>query len=135
MQSFCDNYSLKSLIRQPTCYKNFEKPTCIDLILTNMLHSFQSTCVIETGLSDFHVMTLTVRIINYRSYNNFSNEYYGKCLFNELKRKTFVNNDRRFEKFCDMRIKFLNKRAPIKKRHKRVNQMSFVTKDFSKAVM
>ena len=97
MQSFCDNYSLKSLIRQPTCYKNFEKPTCIDLILTNMLHSFQSTCVIETGLSDFHVMTLTVRIINYRSYNNFSNEYYGKCLFNELKRKAFVNNDRRFE--------------------------------------
>ena len=25
MKSFCDNYSLKSLIRQPTCYKNFEK--------------------------------------------------------------------------------------------------------------
>ena len=24
MQSFCDNYSLKSLTRQPTCYKNFE---------------------------------------------------------------------------------------------------------------
>ena len=36
MQSFCDNYSLKSLIRQPKCYKNFEKLTCKDLILTNM---------------------------------------------------------------------------------------------------
>ena len=60
MQSFCDNYSLKSLIRQPTCYRNFEKLTCVDLILTNVLHSFQSTCVIETGLSDFHLMTLTV---------------------------------------------------------------------------
>ena len=53
MQSFCDNYSLKSLIRQTTCYKNFEKPTRIDLILTNMPRSFQSTCAIETGLSDF----------------------------------------------------------------------------------
>ena len=115
MQSFCDNYSLK---RQPTCYKNFGKPTCIDLILTNMLRSFQSTCVIEIGLSDFHLMTLTVmrkifkkikpRIINYKSYNNFSNEYYRKCLFNELKRETFVNNDRGFEKFCDMSIKLLS---------------------------
>ena len=81
MQSFCDKYSLKSLIRQPTYYKNFEKPTFIDLILTNMPRSFQSTCVIETGLSDFYLMTLTVMrknfrkikpsIINYRSYNNF----------------------------------------------------------------
>ena len=60
MQSFCDNYSLKSLIRQPTCYKKFEKPTSIDLILTKMPRSFQSSCVIETGLSDFPLMTLTV---------------------------------------------------------------------------
>ena len=100
LQSFCNNYSLKHLIRQPTCYKNFGKLTCIDLILTNMPGSFQGTCVIETGMSDFHLMTLTVmrknfkkikpRIINYRLYNNFSNEYYKKCLFNELKRGTFV---------------------------------------------
>ena len=47
MQSFCDNYSLKSLIRQPTYYKNFGKPICIDLILTNMSRSFQGKCVIE----------------------------------------------------------------------------------------
>ena len=60
MQSFYDNYSLKSLIRQPTCCKNFEKPTCIDLILTNMPHCFQSKCVIETGLSNFHLMSLTI---------------------------------------------------------------------------
>ena len=50
MQSFCDNYSLKSLIRQPTCYKNFGKPTCIDLILTNMPRSFQGTCVINRAV-------------------------------------------------------------------------------------
>ena len=65
------------MLRQFTCYKNFEKPTCIDVILTNMPRSFQSTFVIEAGLSDFHLMTLTVMrkkikkikptIINYRS--------------------------------------------------------------------
>ena len=61
MQPFCNNYSLKSLIRQLPCYKNFKKPTCIYLILTNMPSSFQGTCVIETGLSDFHLMSLTVK--------------------------------------------------------------------------
>ena len=45
IQSFCNNCSLKSLIRQLTCYKNFEKPIFIDLILTNMPHNFQSACV------------------------------------------------------------------------------------------
>ena len=60
MQPFCDNYSTKSLIKQPTCYKKFGKPTCVDLILTNMPGSIQSTCVIETGLSDFYLMTLTI---------------------------------------------------------------------------
>ena len=139
MQLLHDNYSLKSLIRQPTCYKNFGKATSIDLILTNMPRSFQSTCVIETGLSDFHLMTLTVirktfkkikpRIINYRSHNNFSNEYYRKCFFNELKRETFVNNDRGFEKFWDMSVKLINKHAPIKMNYKRGNHMPFITKD------
>ena len=36
------------------------KPSCIDLILTNNPLSFQSFGVIETGLSDFHKMIVTV---------------------------------------------------------------------------
>ena len=96
-------------------------------------------------LSDFHLMALTVMrknfknnkrgVINYRSHNNFSNEYYRKCLFNGLKRETFVSNDRGFEKFFDMSIKLLNKHASIKKKYKRGNQMPFVTKDLFKAIM
>ena len=86
MESFCENYALKNLIRQPTCYKNPSKPACIDLILTTRPGGFQSTCVVETGLSDFHLMTLTVmrksfkkyqpKIVNYRSYKNFTNDKY-----------------------------------------------------------
>ena len=34
-----------------------------------------------------------------------------------------------------MSIKFLNKHAPIKKKCKRDNQMPFVTKDLSEAIM
>ena len=94
MKSFCKNYGLKNLIREPTCYKNPSKPACIDLILTNVLRCFQRTCVLETGLSDFHLMTLIVmrksfkkfqsKIINYRWYKNFSNEKYKETLINNL---------------------------------------------------
>ena len=101
MKSFCENYGLKNLIRQPTCYKNPSNPVCIDLILTNVPRSFQSTCVVETGLSDFHLMTVMrksfkkyqPKTINYRSYKNFSNEKYRETLINNLSKKKFINND------------------------------------------
>ena len=32
---FCDSYEFKNLIKDATCYKNLENPSCIDLILTN----------------------------------------------------------------------------------------------------
>ena len=54
------------MIIKPTCYKNPERPSCIDLILTNCHHSFQNSCVIETGLSDFHKMVVTVMKATYR---------------------------------------------------------------------
>ena len=47
------------MINRPTCFKNPEKPFCIDLIQTNCLRSFQNSCPIETGLSDFHELLVT----------------------------------------------------------------------------
>ena len=35
MKCFCDIYGLETLIKKPTCYKNSENPTCIELMLTN----------------------------------------------------------------------------------------------------
>ena len=60
MTSFCESYNLKSIMKQPTCFKIPQKPSCIDLILTNRPKSFESTCVKWTGLSDFHRMTVSV---------------------------------------------------------------------------
>ena len=145
MKSFCDSYSLTSLIKQPTCYKNLSHPKCIDLILINVPRSFQTTCVIQTGLSDFLLMTLTVmrkslrklkaRVINYRSYKYFLNEVFREDLLGKLFQQTFVNNDYGFEKFCNFTLKTLNKYAPRKKKHARGNQMPVMTKDFSKNIM
>ena len=60
MKSLCENYGLKNLIEQLTCFKNPSNPTCKDLILKNVPRSFHSKCVIATELSDFNTMTLTV---------------------------------------------------------------------------
>ena len=57
---FCDAYNLKNLIKMPICFKNPEKPTINDLRLTNSRRSFQNSCPIETGLSDYHEMIVTI---------------------------------------------------------------------------
>ena len=60
LNDFCKLNNLKNLIREHACYKNPLNPSCIDLIITNRPNSFQDTNVIETGLSDFHKLTLSV---------------------------------------------------------------------------
>ena len=47
------------------CFKNLTKPTWIDLIVINRPKCFQDTVVFETGLSDFHKMSVTVMKIYY----------------------------------------------------------------------
>ena len=66
MLDFCESYDLKSLIKQQTCFKNPENPSCVDLFLTNRPGSFCSSYLIETGLSDFHMMTVSVMKMYYR---------------------------------------------------------------------
>ena len=66
MEEFCKNYNLKSLIRVSTRYKNPNNPSCTDQILTNSQRSFQSSCSIKTGFSDFHRMTVTVMKASFR---------------------------------------------------------------------
>ena len=46
-----------------------------------------------------------------------------------------VNNDDGIQRFCDINITTLSKHAPSKKKYARGNQMSFLTKELSKAVM
>ena len=87
MKVFCDSYEFKNLIKDATCYMQH-------LILTNNPNSFQNSGVIETGLSDFHKMTVTVmkttfeklkpNIIHYRDYRKFSNDKFRENLISRL---------------------------------------------------
>lgn len=54
MIEFCKVHKLKNLVDGATFYKNPEKCSCIDLILTNGSRSSQRYHIIKNGPSDFN---------------------------------------------------------------------------------
>ena len=84
-------------VKVPTCFKNPNNPSCVDLMLTNKPMCFQNTVTLETGLSDFHKMTLTVMkyyfkkqepiIVNYRDYKKISNDIFQQEVLSELQHR------------------------------------------------
>ena len=69
MVDFLSLFGLKNLITEPTCFKNATNPSCIDLIITNRPKSFQHSKVMETGISDFHKLTITVLKIKFLKHS------------------------------------------------------------------
>ena len=142
MKRFCECFNITSLINTPTCFKNPENPTCIDLIMTNRQKSFHNSKIIETGLSDFHKLTVTVlkqyfkkkepNIIKYRDFRNFSNQAFRDELLREL---SCNNSGHNFELFQTLALETLNKHAPVKEKHVRNNQAPFISKEIRKAIM
>ena len=143
MNDFCESYNLSSLIRESTCYKNPENPSRIDLSLTNSPSSFQNSNVVETGLSDFHGMIVTVmttsfqrlppKIRHYRDYSNCDNNILRVSLFNKLSKLNTETID--LNKFVNSFIDTLNNHAPSKKKYIRSNHLPFMNKELSKEIM
>ena len=143
MDDFCHLYNLKSLIKDPTCYKNPTNPSCIDLMITNQPKCFCHSQVIDLGLSDYHSLTITMlksnfekqepRVIKYRDYRNFSNELFHNVLVQELSTKD-VSTDN-FSGFQNTVFDILNKQAPLKEKHIRRNNSPFLDKALRKAIM
>ena len=60
LNGFCNVYNLFSIVKEPKYFKNLYNSSYIALFLTNRPQSFQSSVTIETGISDFHKMVITV---------------------------------------------------------------------------
>ena len=83
VEQLLNKLSLESLITSYACFKSVT-PTCIDLILTNHKQYFMKLQTLVTGISDFHVLTLTImrntfckansKTKFYRDYKNFDCE-------------------------------------------------------------
>ena len=114
------------------------------LIITTRPKSFQNSVTVETGLSDFHKMTLAVmkvfynkrkrNIVTYRNYKHFSNKAF---MFVEVKNgMTSEDNDLEFDRFNKTaHDEAIQRYAPIKNRYVRVNQAPFTNKKIKKDIM
>ena len=146
LESIAEFLSLSNLInvvKQSSCFKNPDKPTCIDLILINCPRSFEKMDTFEIGLSDFHRLSFTVlkqhfpkqkpRAVIHPQYRNFRNDYFRIELESALLKYDFNNID--YDNFIKTFLTVLTKHAPIKKKYLKANHINFVTKQLRKAIM
>ena len=134
---------MKNIVKQKTCFKNPDRPTCIDLILTKSSRSFQDTCTVETGLSDFHKLVVTVLelyfpkqkpyIQTFRDYKRFQNDLLRSEFDYKLSKCDMCKLE--FENLLNIFIEALNKHAPMKKKYSRANQGEFMAKELNRAIM
>ena len=122
LKEFCDLYNFKNLIKVPICFKNPDFPTSIDVMLTTSSRSFHNSSAIETELSDFHKMMVTVmklhfpkkepKIIQYRDHNNFYAEEYRQYIINLLSSHELTGSG--LDTFMDKCKDAFDIRVPIK---------------------
>ena len=87
LSDLCDIYDMKNIVTGPTCFKS-EKPTLLDVFLTNKPNSLCISINIDTKISDFHNLTGFIsrahapkcgkRVIKYRSIKHFNVEEYSR---------------------------------------------------------
>ena len=131
MEDFCSLNNLESLISNPTCYKNHENPTYINLILTNRPDYFQHSNIFETGISDFHLLIVTQlkmgfqkklpRIMTYHDYKKIDNAKFH----DDVNKFAFDQFD--VSNFKETIFDIFDKHAPIKQKYLRANEVPFMT--------
>ena len=132
------------MINKLTYYKNPDRPYCINLILTNCPLSFQNSCVIETGLSDFPKMAVTVMkttyrklepiTVYYRDFKYFCNNNFKELLQIAISQNLGVGCNEIYESFASSCNKILDNHAPLKKKFVS-NKINPYNKSLSKAIM
>ena len=134
-----NSYHAKNLVKEPTCSKSTDNPSCIDLFITNSYRSFQKTTTITTGLSDFHKMTLTVlkttfpksipKVICYRTPYGLTE------LETTLKKNLQDMTEQTYSNFEDAVVGSYNYVSSTKQRTIRTNEKPYVSKEMRRAIM
>ena len=141
LSDFLFEYNAKNLVKEKTCFKNLDNPSCVDLFITNSFRSFKNTTTISTGLSDFHKMIITVmkttfpkakpKIMIYRDQRNFDENHFQ----NELKIQLRKQNIKNYDTFHNIFMKVLDRHAPCKQKVLRANHKPYMTKALRQAIM
>ena len=125
MIDFSQACNMENLVNKFTYYKNPNKPTCIDLMLTNKSRFFKNSSVLQTGLSDSHKMILTVTRV-YFAKQNPKVVYYRDC--KKFSNDLFRNDILKAQALTDIKehvqtniVKIFNEHAPLENRYVHAN--------------
>ena len=143
IKNCCNSCNLTSMVNKATSYKNPHKPTCIDLILINCPGSFQNSCVVETGLSYFHKMNVTVMKTSRRKSQPKYITVITKILvtmflgirYGKSSHKIWETGELDVDDFLISYNKILDQYVPRKKKYVRGNHSLFMNKNLSKPIM
>ena len=129
------------MVKEKTCFKSINNPTCVDLLISNKEKCFKSATTIDTGLSDFHKMVLVVlkkkferakpKVISYRDYRHFDGNSFRCALRFELSKISTHS----YSSFKKVFLETLNDPAPLKQKTIRANHVPYMTKTLRKAMM
>ena len=138
LSNFMQLYDLRNLVKENTCFKSVDNPSCVDLFLTNCSRAFQNTIAISTGISDVHKMIITVlkttfkkakpKEIIYRTFRNFDEHIFSNDL------KNCLVNCKSITEFESKFLGVIDKHAPQKKKVVRATEVPYMTKALRKAI-
>ena len=121
MKSFCQIYNFKNLLDKPTCYKNPNNPSCVDLIITNKPEASKTLARSKPGSP---------------TSTKFSNDtFFRDQVLNKLRNSNFQISDKDLKHFKETYLSAVNKIAPLKSRFIRAKQAPFINKEIQRVVM
>jgi hypothetical protein len=146
MSSFLSSYNLVNVIKTPTCHKNSDNPSLIDVIITNTPERIACHLNTFVGVSDFHNLIcastklhapkILARKIMYRSYKNFDIETYENDLYNTPFQICNIFDDVDDAMWCHNVLLngVINQHAPLKKKLLKRPQVPYMNSSLRKAV-
>ena len=131
IESFLYMHRLCNVVKEKTCFKNMQNPSCIDLLLTNNVYAFQQTTKLVLTVLKTTVPRSQPKEINYRDYKQFDPSKFKKDLKNVLTKENIDSCTKLDEQF----LKVLNIHAPLKIKLLRANHAPYISKTLRKAIM
>ena len=140
LSNFLELNCMTNIVKSKTCWKS-SHGSCIDLICTNSSTFFQHTGVVETGLSDHHLLVYSMlktkyeklppKTIRYRDYKNFNSDIF----LYELNYCFLHNTLHSYKEFENIFSNILQRHAPLKTKYVRANNKPHISKNLRKAIM
>ena len=93
LKEFCNSFSLGHFIKKPTCYMG-TNPSSVDHIITNTTSLFMKCYTVETGISDYHKLIMSICRLTFAKgkskklfhccYKNFDSKLFEETLIKNM---------------------------------------------------